>query len=93
MQTKNMGITRTKGGITNKHILLVLANNKILTMPLTMISARRPTEVKEGAGIEDVESSISIYENKDYPNHEAVLSFNYIHLLNYDLQVIYRSCI
>ena len=74
---KELILTKTRQGITNKHAIFLTTNNKIVSVPELWLEARRPTNNpnREGADFEDIEM-------KPY---DAVIPIIYSTSMNYDL--------
>ena len=88
---KGLGITETKEGITNKHILLILNNNQIISVPQRLLTARRPKNeeyyMSLGEKSKDEAYNNEEWENNEYPVYDAVLPISYHNVITYNLTV------
>jgi len=74
---KDIILTRTRQGITNRHVLMLTTHNQIIALPGAILDAKRPTENpnREGANFEDPE----------LPFYDAVVPLKFTLTISYDL--------
>ena len=76
---KDIIITRTRQGITNKHTIMLATDNKIISVPDVWLEPRRPTNNPEREGSE--------FEDSEMKPYDAVIPIIYNSALNYDLTI------
>ncbi len=72
-------MTKSRQGITNKHIVFLTEGNKVLAIPGTVINARRPGGASHGLG--------AAFENSEYPPYDPVVPIHFVQTLSYDLAI------
>lgn len=77
--TKDLLQTRTLQGITNKHMVLLTKENKLMAMPAVVFSAKRPTENPNRDGAE--------FEDASFIPYDAVIRVRHTFVLNYNLEL------
>ena len=74
---KALRVTKSRQGITNKHVIILTEGNKVLAIPGAMLNARRPG----GFGRADM----AAFENSEYPPYDPVVPISFLMTLSYDL--------
>ena len=74
---KDLLITRTLQGVTNKKVILLTVDNKLLGIPEVLLSARRPTNNPDRDEAEFEDATITPYD--------AVMQITFTVSLNYNL--------
>jgi hypothetical protein len=74
--TKDLLLTKTLQGITNKHLVLLTNENKVIAMPAILFSAKRPTDNPNRDGTEFEDSTLIPYDSVIHVSHTFILNYN-----------------
>ena len=74
--TKDLLLTRTLQGITNKHVLILTNHNKVMAMPAILFSAKRPTDNPNRDGVEFEDATLIPYDSIIRISHTFTLNYN-----------------
>lgn len=74
--TKDFVLTRTLQGITNKHVVFLTTENKLMAIPSVFLSARRPTGNPNREGAEFEDSTTTPYDGVIRISHTLNLNYN-----------------